>query len=359
MKHCHFTLSVVVLLVVWLLPLGGICAADSSGSDSFRVGLILPLTGRASSLGTAILNGAQLALDSLPPEVRSGLEVAVEDDGSESKNSVTAYRKLQSDRGLGIVVSALSNAGNVITPLSERDGVPHISIALDQKISKGKTRTFTFWASSEKLSAVAVPEARRRGYRNVALVTTSHEGNIAMRNALVSASGDLMTYLLSEELLPTDRDFSTVITRMKRFRNLDAVANLLHPAQAGLFFRQAWDQGLHVPQFCLANFEDLGVRQVAGSSLQGQWYVAAEYSDDFIERYTARFPKKSVMGAAYGHDAVLLIANFIARRNGGGDVVNFLRNVKGFDGAMKSLSADGQNGFQMTLEVKVVGKDGF
>lgn len=350
-----------------IIILACLCAADLTaestaestselrGTKQLSVGIILPLSGRAATMGNAIHNGALLALNSLDPDLRARLHVYFEDDLSEARNTVSAFRKLRIENKVEVVVTALSNAGNAIVPLSEEAGMPLIAIAVDQNISKGREQAVTIWANLDDLAAEAVAEAHRRGYKKVAMVTTLHEGNIAMRRSLVSAAGSIIELPFSEEVLPTDTDFSTIISKIGAAKDLDAIVNMLHPMQSGIFVKQAFKQGLKLPQFSLTNFEDLGVRRSAGNALDGQWYVAAKYAPTFVERYKAHYPDASLLGAAYGNDVILLLAEALKSDL---EISKYLRTVKGFSGAVETISADGNNGFRMPVAVKVVGKDG-
>jgi ABC-type branched-subunit amino acid transport system substrate-binding protein len=350
-------------LIAFVLISVRVCYAESQPTPSaprpLALGIILPLSGKAATMGNAIYNGSQLALKSLPPTIRSKLDVYYEDDGSESKNTVSAFQKLRAEHKIDVVVSALSNAGNAIVPLSEQAGVTLIAIAVDRNISKDKHHAVTIWASLNDLAEEAVKEAKRRGYKKVAMVTTSHEGNVAMRSAFLAAANSDIGLAVSEEVLPTETDFSTIIAKIVARNDIQAVVNLLHPIQAGVFVKQAFSRGLTLPQFCLTNFEDAGVRKSADKALLGQWYVSAKYSSDFLMQYHRDYSEASLMGAPYGHDIILLIAESLKAEADGSGVMKYLQTVKDFHGAIEGISADGHNGFKMPVTVKVVGKDGF
>jgi len=100
-------------------------------------------------------------------------------------------------------------------------------------------------------------------------VTTLHEGNLAMQQAVLRAAGDALTFPVREEVLLSETEFRTTAAKL-RDAHVDAIAVLLHPAHSGIFARVLRQSGVLLPLFALGNFEDLGVRKSAAGTLDGQ-----------------------------------------------------------------------------------------
>ena len=343
-----------------IILVGALCLAWTGAAealDQVRIGVILPLTGRAASAGAGIKNGIDLAYEALTPALAAKVKVIYEDDASESRNSITAYRKFSADE-VDLVVTAFSNAGHAVAPLAERDHRLHVAFALDPSISAGRTYSFTLWARVADLAALAVQECRRRGYKKIAAVVTSHEGNLAMFKALAGAAAGEIEIVAKSEVLPDDRDFQQAVLQLRERTDIDAVANLLHPAQMGVFARRAKQLGLTAPQFALSNFEDRAVVKDSAGALAGQWYAAADYYEQFVRTYRRAYPDSSIIGAAYGHDLLLLLAKLIQTVSQPAELAGSLRSLQDFNGALRHLSAGAGNTFAVGVTVKVVGQDG-
>lgn len=117
---------ICLILVLGALTLGGVPAKNSSAeSREIKLGVIASLSSFAGEYGQAVVDGASLAAEELNAE---GVQVKlfVEDDGSEIKNGVTAYRKLRAAHQIDALVGA-SWWLNSIVKTVERDQVPFIS----------------------------------------------------------------------------------------------------------------------------------------------------------------------------------------------------------------------------------------
>ncbi len=346
-------------LAIFLLFFPGAAAAEEPGG-ALHAGVILPLSGKAASLGAAVRNGMMMAIEEVEkrdPHARSRLQFHFEDDGSESKNAIAAFQHLTQQFRLAVVVSAVANSGRVLVPLTERQRLPLISISLDHGICDGTAAAFTFFVSPEELAKQAELQARRSKYKRIALVTTQHEGNFAMRSALRSAFGGAYEFPFDEEAPLADNEFLSQIVRLRTVRDLDAIGALMHPAHLGTFAREVRRAGIRTPIFTLGGFEDLAVRKAAEGALDGQWYAAGSYSNDFLRRYSERFPDDSPYGAAYGHDVILLLARAASERVESQDLPAFFRRTEVTDGYLKAARPDGKNRFDVPGEVKIVGED--
>ena len=342
------------LAFIKLIFAGGVYAQDRP----LRLGVILPLTGKSATVGVAVHNGMLLAHEGLPERVRKRFTLQFEDDASETRQSVAAARRLIGEGRVDAVCTAMSNTGNAVVPLTEQRQIALISLAYDRSISDGKKFAVSFWVDVNDIARAAVAEAQRRGYRRVAIVSSIHEGNIAMREALVRANQGRIEFPLVEEIQPLEVDLATHALRVKNTVKIDAVVTLLHPNHVGLFARVLRINGVAQPLFTLGNFEDRSARLDAAGALQGQWYAAVRYAPWFLPAYRRRFPQDSTYGAAFGHDAVLLLARAVEQSVARAQLAEFLRSAPLRGGAIPGVTPDGRNGFRFPLEIKVVGEDG-
>jgi branched-chain amino acid transport system substrate-binding protein len=118
-------ISLLVGAACWL----GTASADSPRPAApVKIGYIGSLTGFAGNYGQAVLDGANLAVK----ELRAGgaaIEIVSEDDASNSKNTVTAFKRLSSVSGAGALITGTWWANNV-AHLAETQHLPMLSCEL-------------------------------------------------------------------------------------------------------------------------------------------------------------------------------------------------------------------------------------
>jgi ABC-type branched-subunit amino acid transport system substrate-binding protein len=350
----NMTHKILILILFLAFSFENIFAEDRP----LKLGAILPLTGKASTVGVSIQNGMMMAYDGLPTEIRNSFIIQFENDASESRNTVTAAQRLISEGGVDILLTALSNAGNAVVPITERAKVPLLSLAYDRKISNGKECAFTFWVDVNDLASAAINEASRRGYHRIAIASTIHEGNIAMRETLMNVAHGKVEFLLLEGVPLDETDLATHALRLRKAKSIDAVAILMHAAHLGLFAKTLRDNRITLPLFTLGNFEDQNARVSSSNALKGQWYSATNYSPWFLPDYRAKFPNDSTFGAAFGHDAVLLLAEASKGSSDRVALCNYLKSGHVSNGAISEVVSDEHNGFRFPATIKVVGEDG-
>ncbi len=336
------------------------CGAEDTASSTLRVGVILPSSGDAASVGDAFRNGMQLAIETLSPEDRKRLEFHFEDDALSSTKAVSAFHKLLAQNKIQALVNLSSGTGNALAPLAERHKLPFISVASDVKIVKGRTYPFNLWVTPEEEARVLIPEALRRGYRKVARITAVHEGTYVMRSAMDAENKGKLQFQIDEEVTPDVKDFKTILAKIKTKKELDAIHLILFPGQLSSFAKQARSMGITLPFFSWEFLEDANEIKNSDGALVDAWYVNADNAaGDFNARYLARFPGASLFAAANGYDTVLLLAEAAKRDASSEGVRNFLQTLKDFSGALGRYSATGDNRFTLGAAVKEVTKDGF
>lgn len=323
---------------------------------------ILPLSGDAAAIGTAIKNGIQYAFDDFKGE--DYINLRFEDDGGLPKNTVSALHQLKSLLKPDIVISASSATSKAISQITENMGVPLIAIATDEEISKGKNFAFNFWLTPDDAVSLLLKEAKRRGYKNVAMFSSIHPGTNSLKRAISAQVDEEINIVYDEEVDLTLRDFKSIISK---FRNktkntqIDAVLTNVFFGQVGVFSRQLRELGFKQDLFCAELFEDEGEVASSGGALYGQWYVQADDpSDTFLSSYKSKYPKSSYYGASNGADAIKIIISGIKDGNyNSKDLTTYLKSIKDFEGYSGSISSKGDMRFKFPATIKLVTKDGF
>lgn len=327
---------------------------------SIKIGAILPLTGDAASWGEAIQNGIELAWAKLPEDRRAEVEVLYEDDQRNPRLAVAAFRKLVELDHVVAVIGVTAQPGMAIAPLAEQYRVPFISIAVPKQISAGKKFTVMLYAKAERMAEAMATEAVGRGYRNIARVSSIHDGRFAMREAFDAAAAGRIKASIDEEYSIEIKDFRPFLSKIKRRKDIDAIYLNLVLGQAGLAAKQARELGLPQPLFESEMFEDQSEVDLSQGALVGQWFVnQADAPDTFAREYFTRFPKSKIFNASNGYDAFMLIVSAASDTSDPVMINSHIHDPKGYEGVMGRYTLGTDNRFDMPVAVKEVLPHGF
>lgn len=349
------------LLAVSIFHIAAVNAEiGKSNQGRIKVGFIVPLSGDAASIGKAVQNGVEIALEKLAPQQREQLELFWEDDALRPAQTVSAFNKLTSINKVDVVLNTTSGTAHAIAGLAEKAEVPLIAVASDPKIVLNRKWVVNFWVTPEEEARVFIPEALRRGHKKVARLSTLHEGAFAVRSAIDKVNDGKIEWVLDEDFGPDVRDFRTYIAKLRTHSDVDGLLPILLPGQLGNFAKQVRAAGVQLPFIGIEFFEDRNEVKASDGALVGSWYVnTADVDDDFVKEYFSRFPGDSIWGASSGHDAILLLAEAASLGAERSRINDFLHTVKNFSGAQGVFSATGDNRFSLPAAVKIVTADGF
>ena len=104
-----------VIMAASLLAGCGESASGGSGDDTFKIGVIGPLTGGAAAYGTAVQYAAEIAVEEI--NAAGGIngmkvEIKAEDDELDAQKSVNAYNTLK-DWGMDVLVGSVTSACSI------------------------------------------------------------------------------------------------------------------------------------------------------------------------------------------------------------------------------------------------------
>lgn len=326
----------------------------------YKIGAILPLSGDAASMGKAAQNGIIMAMDSLSEVDKNRIEVKFEDDGLVASKTVSAFRKLVEVDKVNSVICWSSGTCKAVAPIAESSKIPLIAIASDQTISQGRKYIVNFWVTPKEETKVLIPEAHRRGYKKIAIISTLHDGAQSIRDEFIEQNNSKIEILLNEEYPVEMKDFRSVATRIAALKELDAIMLVLLPGQLGTAAKQIRQLGSNAEFFGYELFEDRGEVEVSGGTLINGWFATGAINNElFTKKYEQRFPNQTIITSNNGYDSILLLAAATATDYSSENVAEFLRSVKDFSGASGTFSATGDNCFSLPATLKVVTKDGF
>ena len=321
MKKFNKVVSAVMTSALALTMLAGCGSGAASGSTTFKIGAIGPLTGAAAAYGNAVVNGAQIAVDEINEAGGINgvkIEYKGEDDELNAEKSVNAYNTLK-DWGMQILVGSTTSA---------------CSIAVSENTKADNMFQLTPSGSAE--DCVKYDNVFRVCFsdpnQGIASAQYISDHNLATKVGIIYDSSDVYSSgiyqkfaqesegknyeIVSAEAYTQDNntDFSVQLQKAK-----DAGADLvflpIYYSDAALILTQANTMG-YAPTFFGVDGMDgiLTVENFDTSLAEGLMLLtpfAADATDDltvnFVKKYNEKYGETPNQFAADAYDAVYII----------------------------------------------------
>lgn len=305
-----------------------------------RIGVVMPLTGRAADQGKDILLGIELARDEINANIAPGephLELLIEDNLSTPTGGVSAIEKLiQTKRPSAVIGPIASSIMLAMVPIAEREKTVLLSPASSSpKISNSGKYIF-------RISLLAPPQAEALAELAVKKLKSTKAGILYMNNdtglsyrdafkrSFTSRGGSIVF----EDTYPkTATDLRTQLTKLKSSgAQLTFVPGI--PQTVGLIHRQAKELGMTM-QF-LGNYGAEGESLLisGGDAVEGFVYTSIPVSEDFVDRFKAKYGRHPTIGAPLGYDAMMIVWHLVQEHSNSSESIREgLSNLKGYKGA--------------------------
>jgi branched-chain amino acid transport system substrate-binding protein len=333
-----------------------------------KIGLIVPLSGDLTAVGTGIRNSVQLAIDQAN---RAGkvpgwtLQLAAEDDAAKADVGAQAASKLSSDRAVvGVIGTYNSSVAQQVAPILDRANIVQISPAnTNDTLTRGENFKTSPVRPHKNYFRLATLDSLQGGFaadyaykdlnfRNVVLIhdkKTYGQGLTESFRSQFERNGGRIVG--TETVNPGDKDFSAVLSKIKPL-NPDLIFYGGEYPEAALISRQAKEtQGIRAPLMGGDGIVDPTYVQTGGTAVAGDFGTSVgappeklDSARQFLADYRAagfRDPH-----TAYGHlayDAANVIINALPAAVGNASSIDDSVRRKVIDEVGKS-NFDGASG---------------
>jgi ABC-type branched-subunit amino acid transport system substrate-binding protein len=319
-----------VLALVIALPTG------ASAQAPIKMGGAFGLTGYLAVLDTAIMEGAQLAVERINSTggLLNGRKITflVEENKSQPSSMVTAFRKLSEQDQISVLVAGCSSAAtHAIAPSQARQKIPSVVCATLPPPEDQAGRQWVFTT----LPNLQFDISQRFGYLRSLNVTrvgmimdTTPYGAIQRKVAEASAKDFNITIVGIEQYRPEDSDLTPQLTKL-RAANLQALMQLGSGAATGIIAKAMDDLGMTMPFVADLSVNPTEVYKVAGAAsnkvvfpaFPPTVYDAVPDTDprkaagqEFMRLWRAKYgAERDATWGGRGWDAVMLLAEGIKR----------------------------------------------
>ncbi|MBW3555917.1 MAG: branched-chain amino acid ABC transporter substrate-binding protein [Actinobacteria bacterium] len=315
-------------------------AAGGGGGDeplkTVKIGVIAPLSGSLSALGSGIRNSVELAIRQANEENKVKgwkIELAAEDDTAKAEVGAQVATKLASDNAVAGVVGTLnSSVALQVQPILARENIVMVSpantgVELTQGTDpKNKKRQFDNYFRVATTDNIQGPFAANFATKdlNAKNVVTIHDKKTygqglvaAFTDQLIKNGGKVVA---AETINPGDQDFAAVLTKIKPL-NPDLIYYGGEYPEAQLLTSQAKAQGIKAPLMGGDGIYDKTYIQTAKEAAEGDYCTSVgapteelDSAAEFVEAYNAaNFKEDFAAYGAYSYDAANVIINAMAR----------------------------------------------
>jgi branched-chain amino acid transport system substrate-binding protein len=311
--------------------------ADGNGSGKVvKIGVVAPLSGALTAIGVGIRNGADLAVKQANEAKKiKGWKIvlAPEDDTATPDVGANAATKLSDDKSVMAVIGTLnSSVAEKVAPILNGQKVVMVSPSnTNPSLTQGtdpnkKVRPFEYYFRVATTDAIQGPFAANFAYndakkRNVVVIhdkKTYGQGLALQFKAQFEKDGGKVPTV--ETVEPDDKDFSAVLSRVKRFNPDMIYFGGEYPA-ASLLTSQADQQGLKVPLMGGDGIFDKTYIDVAKEAGEGDFATSVGAPTDqlptakaFVDAYKAAgYADPYSAYGAYAYDAANAIIEALSK----------------------------------------------
>jgi len=314
--HMHTRLFPV--LAAAALILGG-----CGGAAEPVVGVVLPFTGEAAPYGEHIREGINLAVEEV--NATGGvkgkpLKVLFEDSATDDETGKAAARKLiQQDHVLAIIGGATSSVTlAILEDVCEPAKVVLLSPAASSPNLSGKSPYFLRVYPSDTLEAARMADMAGHELRLKRLVIFAEAGEYG--RGYKKALMDRYTRIKNRKVIkvfnfmPGDRDFGAMIQEAAGI-NPDGIFLIGYMGSVSSLVNDIRAAGITIPILTSGSLTD-DFPAVAGAAAEGVLFASPSFRaignkdqvESFIKAFKARYGREPGDYAAYGYDALRVMA---------------------------------------------------
>ena len=327
MKKNFLKLMAMSLVSVMALCSFAGCGGDApanddqnTGADTFKVGMIGPLTGAASSYGISVKQGCEVAVAEI--NANGGVagyqfELLSADDQHDAEKAINAYGSLM-DQGMNALVGAVTSVPCIaVTEESSVDGLLQITPSASAAQAAQYDNCFRICFTDPQQGQHMAAYIAGQGILNCAvLYDVSDAYSSGIYEAFVAAYEELGgTVTTAESFASGDVDFKTQLTSVKN-SGAEGLFMPFYYTEVAYVASQAVDVGLDVPFYGCDGWDGV-IAQLEGDTtlVDGAVFLTpfmANATDDktvaFVEAYEAAYGTAPDQFAADGYDAVYAVA---------------------------------------------------
>jgi branched-chain amino acid transport system substrate-binding protein len=347
---------IIVVALLWRKPSG----------PTLKATAILPLTGSAGYVGSAVRAGMETALFEMRAEttkVLPQIELIFEDSMNDPKSGVSSFEKATLRQDLSVVVCAMSSVTKSILPLLSKRSIPLVAtVVSSESVAAQSPWAFRFFTRAEVDARVMAEFAfDSLGLRTVGILSVQDDFGISYTSVFRKRFQALGGSIVVEEVFsPGQIDFSSSVAKVKQYAP-QAVYILSYANNIASIPRQMRQLGVKSKILSIGTISQSFVVQQAGGSVEGAYYTTNAFNTHqpstpemvrFVQNFRLINGKDPEFFEVFGYDVVNLLV-YVSETNGVSptamrDGLLKVRDFRGAAGAI-SVSPDGEIDFPIVV----------
>jgi len=331
-------------------------AGQTQAKGTIKIGAAGPFSGALSKIGLDALNAVKLAVDEA--NAAGGidgylLEVVPGDDGGDPAKGATVAEKFGTDDSVvGVIGPMTSGVTNAALPVYQKYNLVVISqSATNPSLTEQGFKVMHRLCprDDDQGPAAAMFIAQDLKSKSVYLLDDKGTYSVGITGQVEQKLKELGVSILGHDQYdPNDKDFSTLITRIKAAKPDLVYMAAPDPSQAAMFLKQAADLGVKATfmtaeaAYEKAEFIDKAAGAAEGAYLTnvGPILSSVPEAQDFIKKFTAKYGSLSVY-SGQSYEAANILIQAIRKAGVGSNgkvdrvaVLNNVHNTKDYKGIL-------------------------
>ncbi len=343
--------GIVVVIILVLIVLGK--NSTSISDATIKIGAILPLTGANAQVGEGLRDALNFGVKNYKGDLK--FELIFEDSALDPKTALSAANKLIAIDKVDVIVDAYAPIGSVVSPITEKEKVPHLNIAFDPNIAKGDYN-FIHFTPPSSVSKLFIEELQKRDIKKVAILRINNQGIQAVADEFKKQLTLVPNIQLvgDEVFQPGERDFKSRIANLKQVKP-DLYILLSIPPELEIAMQQFSD--VSIKNISTMVYFELSPKRELFNDL---WFVGTQLpAQGFVEAYEAELKKPITFAVPNMYDIFNLVAYAAERspsktREG---IKDELLKISNLEGALGNLTIDSEGIVISGASLKII-RDG-
>ncbi len=303
----RITIYIVSIVVV----VGAIVLVNQRGAPSssrVNVGVIIPLSEDVAKLGENIRIGIEMAAaDQNDPNIH----FVYEDGGIEPKKALTAYQKLVSIDRTKIFIGPFGPDQIMsIAPILKSDNVM-LGVTLCDDRFQPYAAVFCTYPSIPDQTVSGVTAIHKVGVKKLGFITQTGELGDLIESELKKHQIDGgYSLVISERMKLGDRDFRTIITKVKA-AGVDGIYTASLPDEGYILLKQLRNLGYSGPVFAVFDTveEKLAALGTAAEGVYLPGHISPTFKTEFTAKFKAKYGTEPDMYSALGYSIAINLIN--------------------------------------------------
>lgn len=271
-----------------------------------KIGIIYPQSGDGANFGAAAKNTVEIfTADLQKKNPHYNYQFIWEDNQLKLPQTVSAAQKLIGLDKVDVLITCLSNHGQAVSPIAEKNKVLHFSVATDPAVADGKYN-FIVATSPERETQKLVNELLKRRVKKIDAVIMNAQGPALIFDIFkkqAEKNGIKVNQIFQSNA--GERDYRLIISKINDNKP-DIIMVMLQMPEIDIFLRQLQQSGSKIPFTGIETFSYLRDKSLA----EGMYYVdAAGPITGFIEKFQAQTGNDSTDYGEYLYAVLQILTN--------------------------------------------------